>query len=55
METKYYEKYSSKMPIEEIQDKIAEHIISNYSYYTAFAGGASALTGAILSELTSVK
>jgi uncharacterized protein (DUF697 family) len=47
METRYYEKYSSKMKKEEIQDKIAEHIISNYSYYTAFAGGASALTGVV--------
>jgi hypothetical protein len=47
MENKYYEKYSSKIPTSEIQDKIAEHIISNYSYYTAFTGGASALTGVI--------
>lgn len=47
MKTKYYQKYYSKMTENELQDKIAEHIISNYSYYTAFTGGATALTGVI--------
>jgi uncharacterized protein (DUF697 family) len=47
MEDKYYGKYSSTMSTSEIQDKIAEHIVSNYSYYTAFAGGASALSGVV--------
>ncbi|OCA85895.1 hypothetical protein A8F94_13670 [Bacillus sp. FJAT-27225] len=47
MEEKYYTKYSSQLSPSEIQDKIAEHIVSNYSYYTAFAGGASALTGVV--------
>ncbi|XIH35507.1 hypothetical protein C1N70_23215 [Cytobacillus firmus] len=47
IEKKYYEKYSSKINNDQIQDKIAEHIISNYSYFTAFTGGASALTGVI--------
>ena len=35
------------MTEDEIQDKVAEHIISNYSYYTAFTGGATALVGVI--------
>ena len=47
MEEKYREKYANKMEEEVIQDKLAEHIISNYSYYTAFTGGATALTGVI--------
>ena len=47
MEAKYYKKYSSKMTEEQIQDKIADHIVSNYSYYTAFTGGATALTGIV--------
>jgi uncharacterized protein (DUF697 family) len=47
IENKYYNKYSSKMTEDMIQDKIAEHIISNYSYYTAFTGGATALTGIV--------
>lgn len=47
MEEKYYKKYSSKMTDEQIQDKIADHIVSNYSYYTAFTGGATALTGIV--------
>lgn len=47
MESKYYKKYSSRMTEEEIQDQIAKHIISNYSYYTAFTGGTTALTGVI--------
>jgi uncharacterized protein (DUF697 family) len=47
MEEKYYKKYSSKMTEEQIQDRIADHIVSNYSYYTAFTGGATALTGVV--------
>ncbi|WP_226675686.1 EcsC family protein [Rossellomorea aquimaris] len=47
MEEKYKKKYSSKLSEEELEDRIAEHIISNYSYYTAFTGGATALTGVV--------
>ncbi|ACL18700.1 conserved hypothetical protein [Desulfitobacterium hafniense DCB-2] len=47
MEDKYYGKYEGKKTKGEIQKIIADHIISNYSYFTAFAGGATALTGVI--------
>lgn len=47
IEKKYYDKYQGKKSKSKIQKIIAEHIISNYSYYTAFAGGVTALTGVI--------
>lgn len=47
LEQKYYKKYSKKMKEDQLQDKVAQHIISNYSYHTAFTGGATALTGVI--------
>jgi len=47
IEKKYYDKYEGKKSKSQIQEIIADHVISNYSYYTAFAGGATALTGVI--------
>ncbi|WP_323874029.1 EcsC family protein [Priestia megaterium] len=47
LEQNYYKKYRKKMTEDQIKDKVAQHIISNYSYYTAFTGGATALTGVI--------
>lgn len=47
MEAKYTKKYSNKMTEDQIKGKVADHIISNYSYYTAFAGGTSALPGLV--------
>ena len=44
---KYYNKYSDSNTDTEIDGKIIDKIISNYSYYTAFVGGATALTGVI--------
>jgi len=44
---KYYDKYEGRKTKSEIQEIITDHIISNYSYYTAFSGGATALTGVI--------
>jgi len=44
---KYYAKYDGKKTKSQIQDIITDHIISNYSYCTAFSGGATALTGVI--------
>ncbi|EHZ7344712.1 TPA: hypothetical protein ACGUW9_004235 [Vibrio vulnificus] len=43
---KYRNKYADKTETE-IQDLVSEKIISNYSYYAAFTGGATALTGVI--------
>lgn len=45
-----YEKFEKENPDktkEQIQAAVADKIISNYSYYSAFAGGATALTGVI--------
>lgn len=47
MEKKYHDRYASKKSAIEIKDVIVSHIISNYSYYTAFTGGATGLTGVI--------
>lgn len=40
-------KHGSKKTDDEIADMTAKKIISNYSYYTAFAGGATALAGIV--------
>lgn len=42
-----YQKQFSDLSDGEIDTMTAEKIISNYSYYTAFVGGASGLTGVI--------
>lgn len=47
IEKKYYDKYQESKTKSQIQKIIANHLISNYSYYTAFTGGATALTGVI--------
>jgi len=44
---KYEERYKEDRTKEEIEEYAADKIISNYSYYTAFIGGATALTGII--------
>ncbi len=44
---KYKTKYGSKKSEEEIREMVAKKIISNYSYYAAFTGGATALTGVV--------
>lgn len=50
---RYKDKYSKKKGEEDqkddekAKDKAADQIISNYSYYTAFVGGATALTGVV--------
>jgi uncharacterized protein (DUF697 family) len=43
----YRDKYSHKMGEEEIRRKAANKIISNYSYYSAFTGGVTSLTGVV--------
>ncbi len=43
----YEAKYGSKKGKEEIQEMVAKKIISNYSYFAAFAGGSTALTGVV--------
>ncbi|MDX9906517.1 MAG: EcsC family protein [Bacteroidales bacterium] len=43
----YREKYGDKLTEEEIRRKTANKIISNYSYYSAFTGGATSLTGIV--------
>lgn len=47
LEKIYHERYKNEKSIEEIKEMVAEKIISNYSYYTAFIGGSTALTGVI--------
>ncbi len=47
LKVKYYQKFSNSKSDSEIDIKIINKIISNYSYYTAFVGGATALTGII--------
>ncbi|MDP8228679.1 MAG: EcsC family protein [Candidatus Electryoneaceae bacterium] len=44
---RYREKHCSDMTDDEIADMVVKKIISNYSYYAAFVGGTSALTGVI--------
>ena len=47
LKEKYYRKFSDKKNETEIDKIIIDKIISNYSYYTAFVGGSTALTGGI--------
>ncbi len=44
---KYQSEHAQKKTAEEIRELVAKKIISNYSYLTAFVGGASGLTGLI--------
>ncbi len=44
---RFREKHADESTDDEIADRTAEKIISNYSYYTAFVGGATALTGVV--------
>jgi hypothetical protein len=44
---RFKQKYSDEKTEDEIADLVAEKIISNYSYFAGFVGGASALTGVI--------
>jgi|ERR1051326_2777753 hypothetical protein len=43
----YKRRYTEDRKPEEIADLVADKIISNYSYFAAFAGGATALAGVI--------
>jgi uncharacterized protein (DUF697 family) len=43
----YREKYSQKLDEADIRRKAANKIISNYSYYSAFTGGVTSLTGIV--------
>ena len=47
LKSKYSEKYHNTKTTDEIEEKIIDKIISNYSYYTAFVGAGTALTGII--------
>jgi hypothetical protein len=47
MENQYDERYGNKNSKEKIRDLMCEHIIDNYSYYTAFAGGVAGLVGVV--------
>lgn len=47
LKDKYVTRYGSDRSEDEINAYAADKIISNYSYYTAFVGGTTALTGAI--------
>ena len=47
LKDKYMSRYRGDKSEDEINAYAAEKIISNYSYYTAFVGGATALTGII--------
>ncbi len=47
LKRKYEDRYKEDRTQEEIEEYAADKIISNYSYYTAFIGGATALTGVI--------
>ncbi|MXS86033.1 hypothetical protein ABO04_08985 [Nitrosomonas sp. HPC101] len=47
LKEKYVTRYGSDRSEDEINTYAADKIISNYSYYTAFVGGTTALTGAI--------
>lgn len=44
---KYRKRYKADRSEDDIRDLAAEKIISNYSYYAAFSGGATALAGVI--------
>ncbi|RCK54197.1 hypothetical protein TH25_02435 [Thalassospira profundimaris] len=47
MKLAYSEKHSQDKTEEEITEMMVEKIISNYSYYCAFSGGVTALTGVV--------
>jgi uncharacterized protein (DUF697 family) len=47
LKNKYIERYRDDRTMDEIEDYTADKIISNYSYYTAFVGGATALAGIV--------
>ena len=47
LKEKYSKKHQNSKSEDEINEMIIDKIISNYSYYTAFVGGATALTGII--------
>jgi hypothetical protein len=47
MQSSYNKKYSNEKTEEEITEMILDKIISNYSYYCAFSGGITALTGVV--------
>ena len=47
LKEKYLEKYRDSHTEEKINEMIIRKIISNYSYYSAFVGGATALTGVV--------
>jgi hypothetical protein len=44
---KYRKRYTNDRTEDDIRELAADKIISNYSYYTAFSGGATALAGVI--------
>jgi hypothetical protein len=44
---KYRDRYQSDQTEDDIRELAADKIISNYSYYSAFSGGVTALTGII--------
>lgn len=43
----FEKKHDRSKPSSQISEKLADKVISNYSYYTAFVGGATALTGVV--------
>jgi hypothetical protein len=47
LKDKYTKRYGSDRSEEEVNDYAADKIISNYSYYSAFVGGATALAGVV--------
>lgn len=47
LKNQYYNKYKEKKTNDSIDDLIAKKIISNYSYYSAFVGGATGVTGIV--------
>lgn len=47
LQKKFQKRYSDSKSEDEVNALIADKIISNYSYYAAFVGGATALTGVI--------
>lgn len=47
LKQKYATRYGNDRSEEEVNDYAVEKIISNYSYYAAFVGGASSLAGVI--------
>lgn len=47
LKSKYVSRYGNDRSEDEVNTYAADKIISNYSYYTAFVGGTTALTGVI--------